>query len=518
MQSPPATPTDRAAANSAVRAALLHLQHSIVSMDSQLVRQVGPRPGRHEVALRACVGLVPECEFGPYGSEQRLAAERELISALGRWAASEGAARPSGEAGCGWTLECKWAGGRGSRKSALDVRPVGGPSSAAMLQLRQWLTEASIRVPLPSDPSRQAVVPCHACPGDLPLGQVQVTLRGLPSFFMLKDTVGAILRAVGYTGQPGAGRRLCVTEVFRGWHADEPHLADGSLCAFVDQPEDDPELWRLPPSVHLGHGQAVVEVLVSSRRATFVGPTPPQQQQPPPPPPRQQPAAAAAPEAPATSPAPAVPAGQAPAGQAPAGQAPAGQAPAGQAPAGQAAVEPPQEQPGSGTATDEQGDAHMPDAETAAQLPAASDALDLAAAQRPEAARLLRSWARDAFGHSASPAQVRHILANAVATIQAVRTQVQRLADTEGEMNWHRPPEALQRQLIVAFGEAGHSMATYEAALAAGDAVDAVGGARRSARLASRGRSSEGREPQGGGREQAARRSRSRSRGRPQPE
>jgi hypothetical protein len=156
-----------------------------------------------------------------------------------------------------------------------------------MIQLSQWRADGSIRVPMPGDPETTVVVPCHACPGELPLGQVQVTLRGLPSAFMLKDTMAAILRAVGYTGLPGAGRKLKVTEVFRGWHADEPTLADGSLCAFVDQPDDDPELLRLPTSISLGHNHAVIEVTVSSRHAVFVSCPPtaaaPTAAQPPPP-------------------------------------------------------------------------------------------------------------------------------------------------------------------------------------------------------------------------------------------
>ena len=36
-----------------MRRALLNLQYSIVDRESQEVRQVGPRPGRQEVALRA---------------------------------------------------------------------------------------------------------------------------------------------------------------------------------------------------------------------------------------------------------------------------------------------------------------------------------------------------------------------------------------------------------------------------------------------------------------------------------
>ncbi len=107
--------------------------------------------------------------------------------------------------------------------------------------------------------------------------------------------MAAILRAVGYTGLPGAGRKLKVTEVFRGWHADEPTLADGSLCAFVDQPDDDPELLRLPTSISLGHNHAVIEVIVSSRQAVFVSCPPtaaaPTAAQPPPPTTPQYPAA-----------------------------------------------------------------------------------------------------------------------------------------------------------------------------------------------------------------------------------
>jgi hypothetical protein len=285
----PAAASPKAVAGEVVCQSLMRMQWGLADRASQVVHQVGPRPLRGEVALRACVGLVPEAEIGAYGSPDRRQAESDLLGALATWAAAEGAARPSAEAGSGWTLECKWAGGRGTRRAAMDIRPVGGPSSAAQQQLHTWLRDASIRLPNPYDHASDIVVPCLACPGDLPLGQVQVTLVGLPTSFMLKDTHTAVLRAVGYTGLPGAGAKLRVTEVFRGFHPDEPTLADGSLCAFVDQPMDDPTLARLPSSVNLGQDQTVLEVRVSSRPSIIIHAVPGPRQPPAgavPPPPR----------------------------------------------------------------------------------------------------------------------------------------------------------------------------------------------------------------------------------------
>lgn len=459
--------------------------YGMVNSAAQQVVAVGPRPGvGHEVSLRACVGLVPECEFGPYGSPERKQAEVDLLQAFAGWSKGEGAVRPTGVAGGGWTLECRWAGGKGTRRSLLDIRPVGGPSSAAMQQLRQWLADGCIRLPLPSDPTVTVLVPCMACPGELPLGQVQVTLRGLPSSLMLKDAVAVVLKAVGYDGSQSGGPKLRVMEVFRGWHADEPNLADGSLCAFVDQPEHDPELRRLPSTISLGHDHAVIEVLVSSRRATFVyggapvdgptvggaagadtaagGPTqppppparPPQHQQPPPPSPaatpqRQawRPAAPAAPRAPPTPNDEGVAAMDA---QGPAGDAPAeGQATAATRAAGTVAA-------------------------AAAPAPAAGDALDRACVDRPAMARQLTEWANNTFGHAASAAEVRRLLAEGVERSSVLRGQLLRLAALQGELNLEElPPEALVKELVTAFAKAGISTASY----------DAVDGVRRSARL-----------------------------------
>jgi hypothetical protein len=189
---PPAPPPGGADIGGAVRRGLLDLMHGLVDITKQEVCAVGPRPARrHEVALRACVGLVPECEFGPYGSRERRQAEDGMLCAMGKWTQAEGGVRPTGVIGGGWTI---------TRLAAMVIYPVGGPSTAAMQQLRHWLADGGIRLPLASDPSVMVVVPCMACPGELPLGQVQVTFRGLPSAFMLKDTVHTILRAVGYTG------------------------------------------------------------------------------------------------------------------------------------------------------------------------------------------------------------------------------------------------------------------------------------------------------------------------------
>lgn len=501
------------AATTGVRRALLNLQYTITDIQAQAVRQVGPRPGRHEVALRACIGLVPECEFGPYNSKERASAEQELLGALALWASGEGAARPTGEAGCGWTLECKWAGGRGTRRAALDIRPVGGPTSAAMQQLRHWLSDASIRLPLPRDPEVTVVVPCHACPGELPLGQVQVTLRGLPTSFMLKDTTTAILRGVGYTGLPGAGRKLLVTEVFRGWHSDEPHLADGSLCAFVDQPEDDPELRRLPSTIHLGHNQAVLEVHVSSRHATFI--TSPAAPAP----------AAAAPTGPPAPPPPPPPAHPPPAQPPPARPPPAqpprqpawgrhGQVPA-PAPALDATTRGPADmvtpeaeaEANAGTTTPAVASTSGARAVLATSIQEQDAALLTASAARPAVARLVTEWANDAFGHTATPEVVRHVLAEAVAASTALRGQVARMAAQTGELDWTRPPEAMERQLIVAFAKAGHSMATWEE-----QEVHQEGARRRSARLQPAATAARGRSPARGSSADRAARQRARRR------
>ena len=444
----------------------MDLMNRVVDITAQQVRAVGPRPRLgHEVALRACVGLVPECDLGPYASPQRRQAERELLQALSLWTRQEGGVRPTGAAGGGWTLECQWAGGRGSRQAALDIRPVGGPSSAAMQQLRQWLAAGSIRLPLPSDPSVEVVVPCMACPGELPLGQVHVTLRGLPSAYVLKDAVATILGAVGYTGQPGCGPKLRATEVFRGWHVDEPCLADGSLCAFVDQPEHDPELRRLPASICLGHNQAVIEVLVSSRRASFLSSPPaaapiaqvaaqppPPPAHPPPPPPPAPPAAAGGqawqqPAEPAAAPAPAA---MAAAAAVPEEGGAARHMPMDdvQGPAMAAAAAATGGQPGSGV--------------EALGPWASEDALDQACAGRPAMAGQLTEWAINTFGHAASADRVRQLLAQAAAASKVVQGQLQRMAAEQGELNLAElPPKPLQDALVAAFGAAQISAASY---------------------------------------------------------
>lgn len=148
----PAAPAQAAQApaasvGAAVRRAMLDMQYALTDREAQMVLQVGPR-GHYELALQACLGLVPECEFGPYNSRARTESERGLLGSMSLWAAQEGATRAVSRAGGGWTLECKWAGGRGTRKAALNIRPLGGPSSAAMIQLSQWRADGSIRVRL----------------------------------------------------------------------------------------------------------------------------------------------------------------------------------------------------------------------------------------------------------------------------------------------------------------------------------------------------------------------------------
>ena len=451
----PAAPAQAAQApaasvGAAVRRAMLDMLYALTDREAQMVLQVGPR-GHYELALQACLGLVPECEFGPYNSRARTESERGLLGSMSLWAAQEGATRAVSRAGGGWTLECKWAGGRGTRKAALNIRPLGGPSSAAMIQLSQWRADGSIRVPMPGNPEATVVVPCHACPGELPLGQVQVTLRGLPSAFMLKDTMAAILRAVGYTGLPGAGRKLQVTEVFRGWHADEPTLADGSLCAFVDQPDDDPELLRLPTSISLGHNHAVIEVTVSSRQAVFVSCPPtaaaPTAAQPPPP--------TTPPPPPTTQPPPPPP-------TAPRGPAWAQTAPAA-APTAPTAVPPAPAAPAMAPAEDLPM-AEQPDVAGAVQ-DMGGDALDQACADRPAMAGQLTEWANNTFGHALQPADVRRLLAATVARSAVVQGQLQRLAEELGELNLvELPPAPLQRELLTAFAAANVSAASYETA------------------------------------------------------
>ena len=455
---------------------------------------MGPRPARrHEVALRACVGLVPECEFGPYGSRERRQAEDGMLCAMGKWTQAEGGVRPTGVIGGGWTISCQWAGGRGTRLAAMDIYPVGGPSTAAMQQLRHWLADGGIRLPLASDPSVMVVVPCMACPGELPLGQVQVTFRGLPSAFMLKDTVHTILRAVGYTGETPDAPKLRPTEVFLGWHDAVPNLADGSLCAFVDQPAHDPELRRLPSTICLGHNQAVIEVTVSSRRAVFVSCPPataaPAAAQPPPPPttqpatqpppapptaPRGQPWAAAA----AVAPGPAAAAravaaaAAAAAAAAPAAVAATAEAPA---PAGMEVEQPDVVANGlGGGAAASQTAAGLTVAPGPSAASGGGDALDLACVGRPEMAGQLTAWAVNAFSHAVEPVGVRRLLAAAVAESAVVQGQLQRLAMEPGELNLEElPPEPLQLQLFKAFAAANISAASYET----------EDGVRRSARL-----------------------------------
>lgn len=473
-QAAPPPPSGGDAIGRSVKMAWLNLQHNVVDAAGQEVVAVGSRPaGRgHEMALRVYVGKVPEFEFGAYASAERRQSEAGVLRALASWALVEGAVRPTGAAGGGWTLECKWAGGRGTSQAALDIRPVGGPSSAAMQQLRQWMAAGSLRLPWSSSGSGQPVevlVPCSACPGELPLGQVLVTLRGLPSSLMLKGTMAALLRAVGYSGLPGGGSKLLATEVFRGCHEDEPSLADGSLCAFVDQPMDDPELHRLPSTIYLDHSRAVVEVFVSSRRASFVSapaaasplpaqPASPAATQPPPPP-----GAPAQPRA-------AQPAAPAAAAAAPQAMATDAAEPADVATQGpmegveEAAAAEGAGVPGPGIGTPPAAAALLPE----------SDALAAACVDRPAMARQLVEWATNSIGHVAKPGQVRGLLAGAAASSKVVRAQLALLAAMPGDTHLEqRPPVALELELVRAFARAGLSVATYEA----------PDGSRRSARL-----------------------------------
>lgn len=477
------------------------VHHRCTNLAAQRVVAVGPRADQGgSMVVRACVGLAAECDLGPYGTPQRRAAEQGMLLSLDVWARGEGARRPTSVASGGWTLSCTWTGKPGTRHAALTISPVGGPSSEAMAQLRRWMEEGSIRLPLASDPSVVVLVPCMACPGELPWGQVQVTFVGLPSAWMLKDTPAAILGAVGYTGRSTADApKLRVTEVFLGWHAEAPDLADGSLCAFVDQPVDDPELRKLPSSICLGHDRAVIEVRVSSRRATFVSTQP----------------AAAAPaaqpaEAPHTQPPPPPPRtawGGTAAGQQVPRTATAAAAAAAAAPPVAAAATPPT------TVLDEHMDVEPAAAAAPTQgEPPRGDALDLACADRPAIARQLAEWANNSYGHNeGGPARVRQVLARAVEESDVVRGILSRLVEEEGDLNLsERPPENLQLQLVEAFGRAGFGASSYDAA----DGRD-----RRSSRLRGRSRAPSARRgatsrvasEDGGG---VSRESRSRSRSR----
>ena len=167
---------------------------------------------------------------------------------------------------------------------------------------------------------------------------------------------------------------------------------------------------------------------------------------------------------------------------------------------------------------------------------AGGDALDRACAGRPAMAGQLTEWAINTFGHAASPARVRQLLAQAAAASKVVQGQLQRMAAEQGELNLvELPPKPLQEALVAAFGAAQISVATYvtddgrrrstrlqPAAAAAGAARGRSlvrsnrrsSGSRRSARPSpSGGRASGASAAGGGGRVDGRDRSRSRSRG-----
>ncbi len=102
-----------------MRRAMLDMQYALTDREAQIVLQVGPR-GHYELALQACLGLVPECEFGPYNSRARAESERGLLGSMSLWAAQEGAT-PAGRQHGGRWLDLGVQVGRGPR------HPQGGP-------------------------------------------------------------------------------------------------------------------------------------------------------------------------------------------------------------------------------------------------------------------------------------------------------------------------------------------------------------------------------------------------------
>ena len=274
------------AASSRLAVALEGMALRLTDRGRQRISQVGPLPMQGELTLRLHVGQLPERKGGAFASPAHQLTEDKVVQKLAEWAAKEGA-------GAGWTLEVEWAGGKGSSAAALDVRLIGEAPSAVKQQLTAWLRDSQMRVPLPGPGGGQMVVPCSQRAGSLPLGMVQVRLRGIAAELRLKEVVATVLRTVGYNGQPGEAAQLEVREVFLGFHRSSPLLADGTVCAFVRPPPDDLQLSRLLATLQLGPGHNPIEVTVSSRFKVLLGvrgdgPAPPA---PPPTPPLGAPAA-----------------------------------------------------------------------------------------------------------------------------------------------------------------------------------------------------------------------------------
>ena len=448
------------AASSRVAVALESMALRVTDRGRQRISQVGPLPMQGELTWRLHVGQLPERDGGAFASPARLQTEDKVVQMLAGWAAQEGA-------GAGWTLEVEWAGGKGTSAAALDVRVIGEAPSAVKQQLTAWLRDSQMRVPLPGPGGGQMVVPCSQRAGSLPLGMVQVRLRGIAAELRLKEVVATVLRAAGYNGQPGDAAQLEVREVFLGFHRSSPLLADGTVCAFVRPPPGDPQLSRLPATLQLGPGHSPIEVTVSSRFKVLIGargdgPAPPP---PPPPPPRAAPA-------PATRQAP-PPRAWAAATQPALGRPPSAMAQEG-GPEGMelevqdtlAAAAGPDEAAAAAMAVDREppegasGTGVTPGAaEPAAMDSEGGDSFTELTAARPAVGALIAGWASDSFP-DASPQMVQLVLEE-VAADPAARAVIMGMVGSDAEHHAELLPPALDAALTAAFRRRGLAKAGY---------------------------------------------------------